>query len=280
MYFSLSILCCLLNPRSADVPCLVLQHGQEILDSLGEIKSALVTRFENYQSRYPQGSQPPEHDDGSHRLAPQALSSRAGNSPASIISASSASTPSSSESFSRSSLVNGRRTRTPSPYRQGSQEDDYSRRTREDAMQRDEDRRRDAERSRYGPTRSDSDGARQGEWAQAEQMRIDHERSREQEAQRQQDDMRRREEEIRQRLADRRRQEHDSIARRQQESEAAAQAVRQTPGVYMPQPSSSLAMPAAGYAASSTSGMSYGYRSGSNTLNAPVLQMPLESPTK
>lgn len=204
-----------------------------------------------------------------------------GNSPGAITpisSTSSTSTPSSHRSRTSGS-AHGHRARTPSPLR-NSMDIEAARRAREDAMARDESRRREEDRSRYGPARLEgSTSMTQQDWARAEQMRKDRERavaaSREQEVvRRQQEEMRKQEEEMRRRVEEKRRQEQDGIARRQQESDAAARAARQgTPSnstgggtrLAMPQPAATLAMP---------------QPASSSPISAPLLQMPLESPSR
>lgn len=212
--------------------------------------------------------QPPRSSDG---YSPGAITPVSSTSPTS--------TPSSYRSRTSGS-AHGHRARTPSPL-QNSMDVEAARRAREDAMARDESRRREEDRTRYGPARLEGSASMsQQDWARAEQMRKDRERavaaSREQEvARRQQEEMRKQEEELRRRVEEKRRQEQEGIARRQQESDAAARAARQgtasnsTGGgtrLAMPQPAASLAMPQPA--------------SSSSPISAPLLQLPLESPSR
>ncbi|KAI0249307.1 hypothetical protein BJV78DRAFT_707502 [Lactifluus subvellereus] len=173
-------------------------------------------------------------------------------------SSSSSSTPSSSRS--RGSIPP--RSRTPSPYRQSPYEEDRAWRERQDAMLRDETRRRGEA--------SFADGAH------SEQLRLARE-----------DDMRRhreREEEGRRQMAEQRRQEQDGILRRQREAEYAAQAAR------LGQPTGQnqrITIPQAGPVSASHSAPAFQYPSAPGPVTAapatsgPVArQMPLQSPNR
>jgi STAM-binding protein len=191
---------------------------------------------------------------------PQPLVARPGTQSRGANTPTSSSTPSSSRS--RASVPP--RSRTPSPYRQGSYEEDRAWREREDAMLRDETRRRE-EASFVDEMRFD-------------QLRLTHE-----------DDTRRhreREEEGRRRITEQRRQEQDGILRRQQEADYAAQSARlgqptgQNQSVTIPQAapiSTSLSAPAVQYPSAS------GPPAAALASSGPItkyLQMPLESPTR
>ena len=106
-------------------------------------------------------------------------------------------------------------------------------------------------------------------------MRLDAER--EEAERKREEEARRRIEDMRITTAEQRRQETEGITRRQQESEAAARAVRgQDPA--MPQPAIALAMPTAARASSSTATSPFLAESGEPSSG--FLQMPLESPTR
>ncbi|KAI0265418.1 hypothetical protein BC834DRAFT_879357 [Gloeopeniophorella convolvens] len=240
-------------------------HGQEILDSLAEIKISIMTRYEQWRSNSSSESQPSPAQPANP--PPQPLSSQRSIRSPGTSTPSSISTPSSS----RSRVSMAPRSRTPSPYRQGSRDDERAWREREEAMQREEARRREE--------------ASAADRARSEQAHL----SREDEARRRRDY----EEDGRRRLAlDQRRQEQDGILRRQKEAEYAAQAARygqtagQTQVIMMPQPTpASLSAPSVNqYASVPASGpapsapVTPGLAAGPGYL-LPT-GMPLESPTR
>ena len=223
-----------------------MQHGQEILDSLAQIKVSLMQHYEQWRVN-PSSAQFQSAPAHVSNMPPQQLVAHRS------IQSQGASTPSSSTpSSSRSRASMPPRSRTPSPYRQSPNEEDRAWRERSDAMQRDEARRREEP--------SYANGAR------SEQSRFARE-----------DDVRRRrerEEEERRRITEQRQHEQNGILRRQQESEFAAQAAKfgqsngQNQSVTMPQPGSVQYPSASGPAPASTRPI------------ASRLQMPLESPTR
>ncbi|KAI0045627.1 hypothetical protein FA95DRAFT_1560979 [Auriscalpium vulgare] len=225
-------------------------HGQEILDSLASVKAEVLANYEDWQARQPSSSAA-SPNPASQVSTPASVAARRMAQSGSSTPASSAS-PSSSQN--RASFA--QHSRTPSPYHQNSQGDD-ARRVRDEAMRRDEDRRRDAERGRYASPLEES----RQDWTRAEQARMERERGS------QDDPSRRQQDEGRRRVDDRRRREQEGILRRQAEADAAADAARQPSTYAMP----ALAMPTANVA---TAPMS---RAG---LNAGVIPMPLESPTR
>ncbi|TFY61127.1 hypothetical protein EVG20_g7174 [Dentipellis fragilis] len=204
-------------------------HGQEILDSLGEVKQALLERYEAWQEQEPSTSTSPYpavYSRGYPDASPGATTPLTPSS-------GSASTPSSYRSRG-----NGK-ARTPSPYRKTLEDEENARRAREDAMRRDEEQQRRRHAAKQ-----------QEEWARAEQRRIER-----------------------------------AIARRQQEAEAAAQAARSgAPLVNVPPPQAQqppppqqqLAMPVASTANTRAPVFTASLSEG----GGPVLQMPLESPTR
>ena len=181
----------------------------------------------------------------------QTLQTRGTNTP------SSSSTPSSSQS--RSSIPP--RSRTPSPYRQSPYEEDKGWRERQDAMLRDETRRRGE-----APF---ADGAHSEQLLQARE-----------------DDVRRhreRDEEGRRRMMEQRRQEQDGILRRQREAEYAAEAARLGPPTGRNQSvagpvSASHSAPAVQQYSSASGPVTAA--SASSGPAARYLQMPLESPNR
>lgn len=240
----------------------MLQHGQEILDSLAEIKKSIITRHEQWQANPSsvqfQPPQPPASNPVPQPLvAHRSIHSHGTNTPTS------SSTPSSSRS--RASIPP--RSRTPSPYNQSPHEEDMARHERVDAMLRDEPRWREEVYS--------ADGAR------PEQLHA------------REDDTRRRrewEEEGRRRTAEQRRQEQDGIFRRQQEAEYAAQAARLGHQAGQNQVVTASAVPvSASFSAANPSSVQYpSLLSGpgptlASASSGPVsghLQMPLETPNR
>ncbi|KAH9974434.1 hypothetical protein BGW80DRAFT_1304054 [Lactifluus volemus] len=143
-------------------------HGQEILDSLTDIRAVITARFDEWRTnptaaRFQTTLAPGSNPRQQPLVARPSIQSRGVDTP------SSSSTPSS---------------RTPSPYRQRSREEDRARREREDAMLRDETRRREAssiDDIRFDQLRlTDEDGARRhGEREQEGQRRITEQRQQE-----------------------------------------------------------------------------------------------------
>jgi len=249
-----------------------MQHGQEILDHLSAIKRSLVTRFDHWQEGQSSTS---ASDTQSAALTPttQEIVSRVAAhdlSPSSSAPISPASTPSSYRSRSY-----GHSRTPPSPFGRSMQDDEAARQAREEAIRRDQDRRREDERSRYAAVRGNTEPSisHEEDWAMAERMRL----SREQETRRQQDEMRKREEEIRRRKEDVRKQEQDGIARRQHEAEVAYRAARGVSDIAMPQPSSSTVMTGATFPSSTYGPQTDVLRAGQSNG---ILQLPLESPTR
>jgi STAM-binding protein len=203
-----------------------IQHGQEILDSLAEIKVSIMTRYEQWRANPSslQSQAPVSNPAPQPLVAHRSINSHGTNTP------SSSSTPSSSRS--RASIPP--RSRIPSPYDQSPPEDDRARRERVDALLREEPRR--------GEEVYPADGARAEQWHARE------------------DDTRRRrewEEEGRRRTTDQRRQEQDGILRRQREAEHAAQSARLGQSTGQHQVVSSVQYPA--IAAPASSGPITGY---------------------
>ena len=175
-----------------------MQHGQDILDSLAEIKIALVGRYGQWRENSASAQFQSAPALVSNFL-PQQLVARRGVQSLDASTPLPSSTP--SGSHSRAPMP---RSRTPSPYRQSPTEDDKAWRERADAIPRDEARRR-GETSVGG--------------VRPEQSRLARE-----------DDARRRREREEERekhwLAEQSRHEQIGILRRQQEAEFAAPAAR------------------------------------------------------
>ena len=114
-----------------------MQHGQDILDSLAEIKIALTGRYEQWRENSASAQFQSAGALVSNFPPPQLVARRG-------VQSHDASTPlpssTPSGSHSRAPMP---RSRTPSPYRQSPNEDDKAWRERADAILRDEARRRD-----------------------------------------------------------------------------------------------------------------------------------------
>ncbi|KAH9995911.1 hypothetical protein BJV74DRAFT_300156 [Russula compacta] len=156
----------------------MLQHGQEILDSLAEIKKSIMTRYEQWQAN-PSAIQFQPPQPPASNLVPQSLIAHRSIHSHGTNTPTSSSTPSSSRS--RASIPP--RSRTPSPYDRSPHEEDMARHEHVDAMLRDEPRWREEAYSADGARPEqlharEDDTRRRREWEEEGRRRTAEQRGR------------------------------------------------------------------------------------------------------